>query len=97
MFFYYFQIRNSHLDNSHVTLQRQRKEYMGFSHSELKCVELRGCVGTINVIELAKHLLRNVSSLKQITFSSRDRFYRGVERWTDSSGSCCCFESDLIR
>ncbi|WJX78872.1 hypothetical protein P8452_62054 [Trifolium repens] len=38
-------IRNVHLENSHmVGFKRQRKEYAGFSHNELKHVELRGCV-----------------------------------------------------
>lgn len=32
-----------------TTFHRKRREYVGFSHSELKYVGLHGCVGTINV------------------------------------------------
>lgn len=75
---------------------RKRREYAGFFHRELKYVGLHGCVGTINVIELASHLLRNVNSLMQITFSSRDLFYIGAGRWTKGSAGCVCFERNLI-
>jgi len=62
----------------------------------LKYVELRGCVCNINVIELAGHLLRNASLLKQITFSSRYKFYLGGEKWTTGCESCCWPEHNLI-
>jgi len=47
--------------------KRQKREYAGFFHNDLKYVELRGCVCSINVIELASHLLRSANSLKKIT------------------------------
>jgi len=78
-----------------VGFKRQRREYGGFFHNDLKYVELRGCVCTINVIELASHMLRNVNSLKQITFGSRDKFYIGAGRWTEGCDSCW-FERFLI-
>nr|ABD32495.1 Cyclin-like F-box [Medicago truncatula] len=84
-------IRNSHVDGSH----RQRREHGKFFHNYLKYVELRGCVCTMDVIELASHLLRNVNSLKQITFSSCDKFYIGAERWTKTS-KYCCYDGNLI-
>jgi hypothetical protein len=66
-----------------------------FFHNDLRYVELRGCVCTMKVIELS-HLLRNVNSIKQITFSSRDRLYAGVGRWTKSSDGSCWFKENLI-
>ncbi|KAK2417614.1 hypothetical protein QL285_039895 [Trifolium repens] len=90
-------IRNVHLENSHmVGFKRQRKEYAGFSHNELKHVELCGCVCSTNVIEFARCLLRNANSLKQITFGSDDKFYVGAGRWTNGSNGCCWFERNLI-
>ncbi|KAK2417616.1 hypothetical protein QL285_039896 [Trifolium repens] len=90
-------IRNLHLENSHmVGFKRQRKEYAEISHNDLKYVELRGCVCSTNVIEMASCLLRNASSLKQITFSSLDKFYIGAGRWTNGSDGCCWFERNLI-
>ncbi|RHN48102.1 putative F-box domain, FBD domain, leucine-rich repeat domain, L domain-containing protein [Medicago truncatula] len=78
------------IENSHmIGLQRKRREYAGFFHNDLKYVELHGCVCTINVIELASHLLRNAYSLKKITFSSLDKFYMGAGRWTKGSNVCC--------
>ncbi|XP_004487775.1 uncharacterized protein [Cicer arietinum] len=83
-------IRNSHLKNSHkIGIQRERRKVAGFFHNELKYVELRGCVCTINLIELASHLLRNVNSLKQMTFRSRDTFYIGGETWNKGSQRSC--------
>jgi hypothetical protein len=79
-----------------VGFKRQRKEYAEFSHNDLKYVELRGCVCSTNVIEMANCLLRNARSLKQITFSSLDKFYIGAGRWTNSSDGCCWFERNLI-
>jgi hypothetical protein len=56
---------------------------MGFSHNDLKYVEFRGCVGSIDVIELASHLLRNANSLRKMTFNSRDdKADIGAGRWT---------------
>ncbi|KAK2363714.1 putative F-box/LRR-repeat protein [Trifolium repens] len=90
-------IKNLHLENSHmVGFKRQRKEYAGFSHNGLKYVELRGCVCSTNVIEMASCLLRNASSLKQITFGSHDKFYIGAGRWTNCSDGCCWYERNLI-
>jgi hypothetical protein len=81
-----------------VGFKRQRKEYAGFSHNELKHVELRGCVCSTNVIEFARCLLRNANSLKQITFGSHDKFYIGAGRWSNGSASygCCWFERNFI-
>jgi len=92
-----FQIRNSHLENTHmVGFERQRREYAGFSHNDLKYVELRGCVFTINAIELASHILRNANSLKQITFTSCEKFFRGAGRWIEGTDGCCWFDRGLI-
>ncbi|KEH44504.1 hypothetical protein MTR_1g115530 [Medicago truncatula] len=49
----------------------------------------------MDVIELARHLLRNVNSLKQITFSSCDKFYIGAKRLTKTS-KYCCYDRNLI-
>jgi len=75
---------------------RRRRSYARFFHNDLKYVELRGCVCSKNVIELATHLLRKANSLKQITFSSRDKFYTGDGGWTNDSDGCCWFEGNLI-
>ena len=81
--FFNFQIRNQHLEHSRtVGFKRQKREYTGFSHNDLKYVELRGCVGSIDVIELASHLLRSANSLRKMTFNSRDKAYIGAGRWT---------------
>ena len=80
MLFFKFQVRNSPV----VGL---KKEHAGFIHKELKYVELHGCVCTINAIEFASHLLRNVNSLKKITFGSLDKFYMGAGRWTTGSNN----------
>jgi SET domain-containing protein len=79
-----------------VGFKRQRKEYAEISHNDLKYVELRGCVCSTNVIEMASCLLRNASSLKQITFGSHDKFYIGAGRWTNCSDGCCWYERNLI-
>ncbi|KEH23819.1 putative F-box domain, leucine-rich repeat domain, L domain-containing protein [Medicago truncatula] len=90
-------IRNSHPENSHsIDFERQRREYAGFSHNDLKYVELHGCMCAINVIELASHILRNVNSLKQITFSPGEKFYRGAGRWTEDSDNCCWLYEGII-
>ncbi|CAL5214375.1 unnamed protein product [Lathyrus oleraceus] len=90
-------IRNGHTERSHmVGSGRQRREYAKFCHNELKYVELHGCVCSINVIELASHLLRSATLLKQITFSSRRNFYIGAGRWSKDPDDCCWFQHDLI-
>ncbi|CAJ2633091.1 unnamed protein product [Trifolium pratense] len=91
-------IRNLHLKNPHMVgfNKRQRKEYGGFCHNDLKYVELHGCVCSTHVIEFASCLLKNASSLKQISFGSLDKFYKGAGRWTDGSVGCCWFERNLI-
>jgi len=76
--------------------QRRRRNYAKFFHNDLKYVELRGCVCSENVIELASHVLRKANSLKKMTFSSRNKFYTGSGRWTNDSDSCCWFERNLI-
>lgn len=58
--------------------------------------ELRGCMCAINVIELASHILRNVNSLKQVTFSPGEKFYRGAGRWTEDSDNCCWLYEGII-
>ncbi|AES95313.1 hypothetical protein MTR_5g024120 [Medicago truncatula] len=46
------QIRNLHREHSHIVgFKRQKREYTGFSHNDLKHVEFHGCVGSINVID----------------------------------------------
>ncbi|XP_045793356.1 putative F-box/FBD/LRR-repeat protein At4g13965 [Trifolium pratense] len=79
--------------NSRVV--RLKREYAGFFHSDLKYVELNGCVCTINAIEFARQLLRNANSLKKITFGSLDKFYIGAGRWTTGSNSYW-FERNFI-
>jgi len=76
--------------------KRQRREYVEFFHNGLKHVELRGCVCTINTIELASHILRSANLLKQITFRSHDKEYIGAGSWNEDSNSCCCFDKSLI-
>lgn len=61
--------------------QRERRDHPGFSHNELKYVELHGCVGQAIEIELAIHFLKNVNSLEHITFGPRSRTYLGHGRW----------------
>nr|ABD33037.2 Cyclin-like F-box [Medicago truncatula] len=102
-------IRNVHPEHSHIDgFKRQKREYTGFSHNDLKYVEFRGCVGSINVIELASHLLRSANSLRKMTFSSRDKAYIGAGRWTRDAndrrkdtrfcgdGGCRWFEENVI-
>ncbi|XP_058762045.1 uncharacterized protein LOC131635440 [Vicia villosa] len=90
-------IQNAHEKKSHmIGSHRQRREYAGFFHNDLKYVQLHGCVCSTNIIELASHLLRSAKSLKQITFSCRDNFYIGDGRWTEGSNGCCWFERNLI-
>nr|ABD32848.1 hypothetical protein MtrDRAFT_AC149038g11v2 [Medicago truncatula] len=73
------QIKILHLRQSHmVGFKRKKRECAGFCHNDLKYVEFHGCVCSINVIELANHILRNVNSLKKMTFSPRDKFYEGA-------------------
>jgi len=72
-----------------------KKKHAGFIHKELKYVELHGCVCTINAVEFARHLLRNVNSLKKITFGSLDKFYMGGRRWTKGFNNYW-FERDFI-
>jgi hypothetical protein len=72
-----------------------KSEYAGFFHSDLKYVELHGCVCTINAIKFARQLLRNANSLKKITFGSLDKFYIGAGRWTTGSNSYW-FERNFI-
>jgi hypothetical protein len=72
-------------------------------------VEFCGCVGSIDVIELASHLLRSANSLRKMTFSSRDdKAYIGAGRWTRDAndrrkdtlfcghGGCCWFGENVI-
>lgn len=81
------------MEKSHmVGFKGERREYAGFFHNDLKYVELRGCVCSMNIIELATHLLRSVISLKKITFSSHDKFYIGAGSWTKGSDGCCWFD-----
>ncbi|CAI8616455.1 unnamed protein product [Vicia faba] len=90
-------IKNEHADKSHmIGFDRQRREYVGFYHNNLKYVKLYGCVCSSNIIELASQLLRSVNSLKQITFSSRHDSYIGAERWTEGFDRCCWFDQNLI-
>ncbi|WJX79883.1 hypothetical protein P8452_62958 [Trifolium repens] len=90
-------IRNLHPDHSHmVGFKRQKREYAGFSHNDLKYVKFCGCVCSSNVIELASHLLRNARSLKKMTFSSCDKFYIGDGGWTNDSDGCRGFEHNII-
>ncbi|XP_058742291.1 uncharacterized protein LOC131614753 [Vicia villosa] len=91
-------IKNGHTKISHlVGAQRQRRKYVRFFHNGLKYVELHGCVCSINVIELATHLLRSAVLLKKITFSSRHNSYIGAGAWTNKgSNGCCWFERNLI-
>ncbi|XP_058740243.1 uncharacterized protein LOC131612465 [Vicia villosa] len=90
-------IRNGDTKKSHmVGSQRQRREYVRFFHNDLRYVELHGCVCSLNVIELASHLLRNATLLKQITFSSRRSFYIGAGRWSKGFDNCGWFERNLI-
>ncbi|CAK8543514.1 unnamed protein product [Lathyrus sativus] len=92
-------IRNGHKKISHnVGSQRQRRrKYVRFFHNGLKYVELHGCACSTNVIELATHLLRRATLLKQITFSSRQNYYIGAGTWTKASDDgCCWFDRNLI-
>ncbi|XP_058728969.1 uncharacterized protein LOC131601214 isoform X2 [Vicia villosa] len=56
-----------------------------FFHNGLEFVELHGCVCNSQTIVFARMLLRNVNSLKKITFSSCDKFYTGAGGYTASS------------
>ncbi|XP_039682502.1 uncharacterized protein [Medicago truncatula] len=82
-------IKNLHPEHSHmVGIKRQKSEYEGFSHNVLKYVEFLGCVCSINVFELATHLLKSANSLKKMTFHSSDRVYLGGGRWTTYFNAC---------
>ncbi|CAK8543356.1 unnamed protein product [Lathyrus sativus] len=72
--------------SSWIGFQIQR-ENAKFFHNELKYVELHGCVCTTHAIELARNLMKNVNSLRKITFSSLDKFYIGAGRWNKGSDS----------
>jgi len=85
-----------------VGFKRQKREYAGFYHNDLKYVEFHGCVCSINVIEFASYILRNVNSLKKMTFDSRDKFYKGAGKWTHGKwpkgyDGCCWFEQNVIQ
>ncbi|KEH16461.1 hypothetical protein MTR_0176s0050 [Medicago truncatula] len=82
-------IKNLYQEHSHmVGFKRQKSEYVGFSHNVLEYVEFCGCVCSINVIQLATHLLRSANSLKKMTFRSSDRVYLGGGRWTTFFNAC---------
>jgi len=57
-------------------------------HNDLKYVELHGCVCSINIIELATHLLRKANSLKDLIVGDRAWSYRSIISWLshDMSG-----------
>ncbi|CAJ2671418.1 unnamed protein product [Trifolium pratense] len=81
---------SQHLQKLSLTVRNSpvvglKSEYAGFFHSDLKYVELHGCVCTINAIKFARQLLMNANSLKKITFGSLDKFYIGAGRWTTGS------------
>lgn len=40
-----------------------------------------------SAIGFVRHLLKNVNSLKRITFSSNDNYYLGAGRWTKSTNN----------
>jgi hypothetical protein len=71
-------------------VKRQKREYAGFFHNNLKYVKFCGCVSSNNVIELASNLLRNVSSLKEMTFTRENRGVCGG--WSHCRG----FEQNVI-
>ncbi|KAK2384977.1 putative F-box/LRR-repeat protein [Trifolium repens] len=59
-------IRNPRQQHLHMNgVKRQKREYAGFSHNNLKYVKFCGCVCYVNVIELASNLLRNMQMLKE--------------------------------
>ncbi|KAI5426584.1 uncharacterized protein LOC127126097 isoform X2 [Lathyrus oleraceus] len=89
-------IINGNSKTSHMVGSQRQREHVRFIHKELKYVELHGCVCSITVIELASHLLRSATLLKQITFSSRHNFYIGAGRWTLDFDGCCWFERNFI-
>jgi hypothetical protein len=61
LLFFNFQIRNPRQQHLHMNgVKRQKREYAGFSHNNLKYVKFCGCVCYVNVIELASNLLRNM-------------------------------------
>lgn len=63
------------------------RRYPKFFHNKLEYVELHDCVCSARAIDLARILLRNVNSLKKITFNSSDRFLTPTRRWTKGSDS----------
>jgi hypothetical protein len=80
LLFFNFQIRNPRQQHLHMNgVKRQKREYAGFSHNNLKYVKFCGCVCYVNVIELASNLLRNASSLKKMTFNGCGGFQRERE------------------
>ncbi|XP_058740382.1 F-box/FBD/LRR-repeat protein At1g78750-like [Vicia villosa] len=94
---------SQHLQKLLVTIKHtywlgslSQRKCANFVHNELKYVELHGHVSTPHAIEFARSLLRNVSSLKKVTFSSMDKFYVGAETWTKSSDSFCEFDGNYI-
>jgi len=89
IFIFDFQIKNLHSKHSHmVGIKRQKSEYARFSHNVLEYVEFRGCVCSINVFDLATHLLRSANSLKKMTFRSKNKVYLGGGRWTTFFNVC---------
>ncbi|AES81031.2 putative F-box domain, leucine-rich repeat domain, L domain-containing protein [Medicago truncatula] len=82
-------IKNLYPEHSHmVGFKRQKNECAGFSHNVLEYVEFRGCVCSINVFELATHLLRSANSLKKMIFRSSHKVYLGGGRWTTYFNAC---------
>lgn len=79
--------------------QRERKEHLGFSHSELKHVELHGFIGQMIEIELAIQFLKNVNSLEHITIGPHPRIYLGDGEWKNDFGCPYWFSTgrNLIR
>jgi len=89
MVIFNFQIKNLHPEHSHmVGFKKQKSKYAGFFRHDLKYVEFRGCVCSINVFELATHLLRSANSLKKMTLCYSDRVYLGGGRWTTYFNAC---------
>jgi hypothetical protein len=95
-----FQIKNLYPEHSQmVGFKRQKSECAGFSHNVLEYVEFRGCVCSINVFELATHLLRSANSLKKMIFRSSHKVYLGGGRWTTYFNACggdCWLGNNII-
>lgn len=75
----------------------EKIKHTRFYYNQLKYVELRGCIGPMNAVKLARHFLKNANSLKQITFSPRGRFYIGAEKWSHSFECSNCMGCNLVR